>query len=392
MKRIKAFLLMIGFVMTVLMQSGLPVYAEEPSAALNVSAPSSVLVEASTGQIIYENNADAKLRPASVTKIMTMLLIFDALEEGKIKLVDEVVTSEHAKSMGGSQVFLEQGEIQTVNTLIKCIAVASGNDASVAMAEYIAGSEVEFVSLMNKRAQSLGMSNTHFEDCCGLTESENHYTTARDVAVMSRELITKYPEVHKYTSIWMEDITHNTAKGAANFTLASTNKLLKLYPYTTGLKTGSTSLAKYCLSATARKEGIELVAVVLAAPSSKERFQDAMTLLNYGYSVSQIYVDENKDTLPPLQVKKGVKQSVPVTYEGTYRYLDITGKNLAGVSKNVVMLEDVEAPIKKGQVAGNATYSLDGKELGKMNIVFSEAVAKAVYKDYLAIIASKYLL
>lgn len=392
MKRIKAFLLMIGFVMTVLMQSGLPVYAEEPSAALNVSAPSSVLVEASTGQIIYENNADAKLRPASVTKIMTMLLIFDALEEGKIKLVDEVVTSEHAKSMGGSQVFLEQGEIQTVNTLIKCIAVASGNDASVAMAEYIAGSEVEFVSLMNKRAQSLGMSNTHFEDCCGLTESENHYTTARDVAVMSRELITKYPEVHKYTSIWMEDITHNTAKGAANFTLASTNKLLKLYPYTTGLKTGSTSLAKYCLSATARKEGIELVAVVLAAPSSKERFQDAMTLLNYGYSVSQIYVDENKDTLPPLQVKKGVKQSVPVTYEGTYRYLDITGKNLAGVSKNVVMLEDIEAPIKKGQVAGNATYSLDGKELGKMNIVFSEAVAKAVYKDYLAIIASKYLL
>ena len=196
------------------------------------------------------------------------------------------MTSAYAQSMGGSQVFLEEGEMQTVDTLIKCIAVASGNDAAVAMAEFIAGSEEEFVSRMNEKAQELGMENTHFLDCCGLSDSDDHHTTARDVAVMSRELITQYPEVFNYTTIWMEDITHNTARGSSAFTLSSTNKLLKQYQWTTGLKTGSTSKAKYCVSATAKKNDIELIAVVMAAPDYKARFDDAVTLLNYGYSVS----------------------------------------------------------------------------------------------------------
>lgn len=196
-------------------------------------------MEASTGSVIYENNADEQLSPASITKIMTLILVFDALGEGDIELEDQVTTSAYAKSMGGSQVFLEEGEVQSVDTLIKCIIVASGNDACVAMAEYIAGNEQEFVKRMNERAAELGMSNTHFEDCCGLTDSDGHYTSARDVALMSRELITRYPQIFDYSGIWMENIIHTTAKGSSEFGLANTNKLLKQYQWATGLKTGS---------------------------------------------------------------------------------------------------------------------------------------------------------
>ena len=215
----------------------------------SIQAPSALLMEASTGQVIYEKDADTKRSPASITKIMTLILIFDALDSGKIKMTDEVVTSAHAKSMGGSQVFLEEGETQTVETMIKCIVVASGNDASVAMAEYIAGTEEEFVKMMNERAAGLGMTNTHFEDCCGLTDSPTHVTTARDIALMSRELINKYPQIHNYSTIWMENITHVTKQGTKEFGLSNTNKLLKMATNfnVTGLKTGSTSLAKYCL-------------------------------------------------------------------------------------------------------------------------------------------------
>ena len=238
--------------------------AEAPSAdtqaAVQIAAPSAVLMEASTGQIIYEKGADEKRSPASVTKVMTLILIFDALQSGKINLTDEVVTSAHAKSMGGSQVFLEEGEKQTVETLIKCIVIASGNDASVAMAEYIGGTEEEFVRMMNERAAGLGMANTHFVDCCGLTESPDHLTTARDIAIMSRELINKYPQIHNYSTIWMENITHVTKQGTKEFGLSNTNKLLKMATNfkVTGLKTGSTSIAKYCLSATAEKDGVRL--------------------------------------------------------------------------------------------------------------------------------------
>ena len=196
----------------------------DTQAAVQIAAPSAVLMEASTGQVIYEKGADEKRSPASVTKVMTLILIFDALQSGKIQLTDEVVTSAHAKSMGGSQVFLEEGEVQTVETLIKCIVIASGNDASVAMAEYIAGTEEEFVRMMNERAAGLGMTNTHFVDCCGLTESPEHLTTARDIAIMSRELINKYPQIHNYSTIWMENITHVTKQGTKEFGLSNTSR------------------------------------------------------------------------------------------------------------------------------------------------------------------------
>ena len=204
------------------------VFVNAAAEAVEVAAPSVCLMEASTGQVIYEKNADEKRSPASITKIMSLILIFDALEQGKIKMDDLVVTSAYAKSMGGSQVFLEEGETQTVETLIKCIVVASGNDATVTMAEYIAGSEDAFVQMMNDRAKTLGMDNTHFTDCCGLTEDPSHLTTARDIAVMSRELINKYPQIHNYSTIWMENIVHVTNQGTKEFGLANTNKLLKM--------------------------------------------------------------------------------------------------------------------------------------------------------------------
>ena len=261
------------------------------SANVAVSSPSVILIESSTGQVIYESNSTERRSPASITKIMTLLLTFEALKEGRVSLQDQVITSEYASSMGGSQVFLAQGEIQTLETMIKCIAVASGNDASVAVAEHIAGSEEAFVDLMNQKAAELGMVDTHFEDCCGLSDSDGHYSSARDVALMSRELTVKYPEVFDYTKIWMEDITHETKQGTTNFTLSSTNKLLKQYQWATGLKTGSTSKAKYCLSATASKDGIDLIAVVMGAPDYKVRFQDAQALLTYGFGVCKIYID-----------------------------------------------------------------------------------------------------
>lgn len=228
--------------------------------SLGISAPSAVLMEASTGTVVLEKNAHEKLPPASVTKIMTLLLIFDALSQGKIRMEDTVTTSAYAASMGGSQVFLEEGETQSVETMIKCIAVASANDASVAMAEHIAGTESLFVDMMNERAEELGMNDTHFVNCCGL-DTDGHLTTAYDIALMSRELIIKYPQIHTYSTIWMENITHTTKRGTEEFGLTNTNKLIRQYPYATGLKTGSTSQAKYCVSATAEKDGIELIAV-----------------------------------------------------------------------------------------------------------------------------------
>lgn len=361
-------------------------------AAPEVSAPSYILVEASTGQIICEKEADVRRSPASITKIMTLLLIFDHLDTGRIHLEDEVITSAHAKSMGGSQVFLEEGEVQTLDTMIKCIAVASGNDACVAVAEYIAGSEEEFVALMNQKAEDLRMDNTHFEDCCGLTDSDEHYTTARDVATMSRELVTKHPEVYNYTKIWMEDITHVTRQGSSTFTLSSTNKLLKQYEWTTGLKTGSTSKAKYCLSATASKDGIDLIAVVMAAPDNKVRFQDAMALLNFGYSVSNIYVDENKESLPSLAVKGGVEDEVNLSFAGEFRYLDTKGSNLSQIEETITLPELVEAPVTEGQAVGEAVYKLDGQRIGGVSIVAAKAVEKAGYKDYVIKVIHSFLL
>lgn len=361
-------------------------------ANVTVSSPSVILIESSTGQVIYELNSTERRSPASITKIMTLLLTFEALDAGKVSLTDEVTTSEYASSMGGSQVYLAAGEIQTLDTMIKCIAVSSGNDASVAVAEYIAGSEEAFVELMNERAAELGMTDTHFEDCCGLTDSDGHYTSARDVAVMSRELTTKHPDIFNYTTIWMEDIIHETRQGTIRFTLNSTNKLLKQYQWTTGLKTGSTSKAKYCFSATASKDGIDLIAVVMGAPDYKTRFQDAQTLLAYGFSVCDIYVDENEDALPQIAVEGGVSGQVAVKYQGEFRYLDVRGSNLASVEKVLELPDKVQAPIAEGSEAGRAKYFLNGDEIGSVPIVFAESMEKAVYLDYLRKIFSLFLL
>lgn len=349
---------------------------------LAVSAPSAILMEPKTGKVIYEKNADEVCLPASITKIMTMLLTFEALKEGKIKLSDEVITSAHAQSMGGSQVFLEAGELQTVDTLLKCIAVASGNDAAVAMAEHLCGSEEAFVQKMNEKAQELGMTNTHFTDCCGLTDSQEHHTSARDVAIMSRELVTNYPQVYDYTGIWMEDITHTTARGSSAFTLSSTNKLLKQYQWATGLKTGSTSKAKYCLCATARKDDLELIAVVMTAPDSQSRFADAAALLNYGYSVSSMYKDENKESILPLKVKGGVKESVPLVFASGFSYLDTQGNDIQMIQKNLKLPDIVQAPVKAGEQAGEAQYTLNGKLIGTVSVCYAASVEKATYKDY----------
>ncbi len=362
------------------------------NANVTVAAPSVILVEASTGQVIYEVNSTERRCPASITKIMTLLLAFEAMEVGKIKLDDSVMTSAYASSMGGSQVFLAEGEVQTLDTMLKCIAVASGNDASVAVAEHIAGSEEAFVGLMNEKAMELGMMDTHFEDCCGLTNSDNHYTSAKDVAIMSRELITKYPDIFHYTQIWMEDITHETRQGTSTFTLSSTNKLLKQYQWTTGLKTGSTDKAKYCISATASKDGIDLIAVVMGAPDYKARFQDAQTLLNYGYSVSDLYVDTNEDVLPKLMVDGGVAEEVALKYQGEFRYLDVQGNDMSQIEKVIELPETVQAPLCVGEQAGMARYVLNGKEIGSVPILYGEDVLKAGYGDYLKKIMGFFLL
>jgi D-alanyl-D-alanine carboxypeptidase (penicillin-binding protein 5/6) len=303
-----------------------------------------------------------------------------------------VTVSAYASSMGGSQVFLAENEVQTMETMIKCIAVASGNDASVAVAEYIAGGEEAFVDQMNQKAAELGMADTHFEDCCGLTDSDGHYTTAMDVAIMSRELTVKYPQVFEYTGIWMEDITHETRQGSSTFTLNSTNKLLKQYQWATGLKTGSTSKAKFCLSATATKDGIDLIAVVMGAPDYKARFKDAQTLLSYGFNVSDLYLDENTDVLEDLRIEGGVEDTVPVRYQSEFRYLDTEGNSLDGVKKTIELPEEAQAPVAKGAEAGRAVYLLNGVEIGSVPILYENDVAKAVYKDYLFKIMEFYLL
>lgn len=352
-------------------------------AAPDITSPSYIVMEASTGRVICEENANEKRSPASITKIMTLLVTFDQIEKGRVHMTDQVVTSAYAKSMGGSQVFLEEGEIQSLETLIKCIAIASGNDASVAVAEHVAGSEPEFVRMMNDRAEQLGLTGTHFLDCCGLSDSDEHYTTAADVAKMSRELITKYPQVLDYTGIWMEDITHVTNKGSETFTLSSTNKLLKLYNWTTGLKTGSTSKAMYCLSATAKKDDLEMIAVVLGAPTNKARFNDAMALLSYGYSVSRLYEDSNQDTLPNLPVKGGVQDYLRLAYGDTFRYVDVDGNDLSLIEKELVLEPEVVAPIEEGQAVGEMVYKLKGTRIGSVSIQAAQAVPKARYMDCL---------
>nr|WP_243128490.1 MULTISPECIES: D-alanyl-D-alanine carboxypeptidase family protein [Oscillospiraceae] len=346
----------------------------ESAGSVTVTAPSVFLMEASTGKVLYEKDADTRRPPASVTKVMTILLIYDALSAGKIHKEDVVPTSEYAASMGGSQVFLEAGEEQTVDTLLKCIVVSSANDACVAMAEYISGTEEAFVQQMNERAKGLGMENTVFKNCNGL-DTDGHVTTARDIALMSRELITKYPDVYEYTKIWMDTIVHKTKKGEEEFGLSNTNKLIRQYSYATGLKTGSTGEAKFCLSATAQKDGIDLIAVIMAAPDVKTRFADAQTLLNYGFSICRKYEDPDWESVQKtVKVERGEEDQVKVVQKSGFSYLDVSGADLSGVEKKVVPKASLKAPVKKGQKAGTVQYLLNGEKIGEVELAAADDV------------------
>lgn len=348
---------------------------------LQLESPSAVLIEGSTGTVIFDKNKDERLKPASVTKVMTMLLIFEAIEAGQLTLTDEIRVSEHAASMGGSQVFLEPNEVQTVDTMLKCISIASANDASVAMAEHIAGSEEEFVVRMNERAKELGMNNTNFVNSCGL-DVDNHYTSAYDIALMSKELITRFPQISNYATVWMDTFVHTTRKGTSEFGLTNTNKLIKSYSGITGLKTGSTSQAKYCLSATAKRNDMDLIAVILAAPDTKTRFSEAAKLLNYGFANYSIYKDSNTDTvIEPVRVVKGVKDTVVGKPQGDFSYLSGQGTKSSDITKDIVLLEEIPAPLKANDKIGEIIYYINNEKIGTVDILASEDIAKAKYKD-----------
>lgn len=357
---------------------------------LKLESTSAVLIEGSTGKIIYEKNKDERLYPASITKIMTLLLIYQALEEGKFTLNDEVSVSEHAASLGGSQVFLEPYEVQTVETMIKCIAIASANDASVAMAEFVAGTEEEFINRMNTKAKELGMNNTNFVNSYGL-DADGHFSTAYDVALMSKELVGKYPEISNYSTIWMDTIIHKTKKGESEFGLNNTNRLVRFYEGVTGLKTGSTGLAKYCLSATANRDGMDLIAVVLAAPSTKIRFNEGAKLLDYGFANYELYIDDNKDLeITPIPIGKGVKDDLNYKVQKDFTYLCDKDTNPEEISKSVRLEEKVNAPININDRVGEVVYSVNNKEIGKVDILAAETVEKAKYKNCLSKAFSKF--
>ncbi len=363
---------------------------ESAGSAPSVTSPSALLMDAATGTILYEKNSTEERPLASVTKIMTLLLIFQALEAGQIHFEDTVTISEHAASMGGSQVYLEPNETQTVETLIKCITVASANDACVAMAELISGSEDTFVQKMNETAASLGMTHTNFVNCCGL-DADNHYSCANDIALMSRELAVNHPTVFDYTKIWQEDIIHHTARGDSAFTLSNTNHLLKQYPYATGLKTGFTSKAGFCLSATAAKDSLSLIAVVMGATSSKERIADVKSMFDWGFANCRVYTDENQDIIPDILVSRGRQSQLPLRYESAFHYLDI--KNTGGELKKKLELPDhVEAPIQKDDVIGKAVYKLNGENVGSVNILAVDSIPLLTLKNAWVQIVSRFFI
>ncbi len=343
---------------------------------LGLQSKSAVLMEADTGTVLYEKNAHEKLPPASVTKVMTLLLIYDAVNEGKIGWDDMVTVSEHAASMGGSQVFLEPMEQQSVKELTKCIAIASANDGAVAMAEYIAGSEDAFVEMMNKRAKGLGMNDTTFINACGL-DVDGHITSAYDIALMSKELITKYPDVFQYTTTWMDTIVHKTKRGDEEFGLTNTNKLLKWYDGATGLKTGSTGKALYCLSGTAERNGVKLIGVVMAAPDHKLRFQEVMKMFDYGFAnygkTTGLPVGEE---VGEINVYKGKEESAKVVVGNEISILIKKGDS-ADMENEIVLLESINAPFEKGAKAGEVIYKIDGKEVGRADLITAEDMEKA---------------
>lgn len=360
--------------------------------AVDISAVSAVLIEGSTGNIIYEKDKDKELVPASITKIMTLTLIFEALDNGKLTLETPVSVSEYAASMGGSQVFLEPNETQTVDTMIKCISIASANDAAVAMAEKIAGSEEAFVKKMNEKAVALGMKHTQFKNCTGLDDNieSGHFSSAYDVALMSRELITKHPEISNYSTVWMDTIIHKTKKGETEFALTNTNKLVRFYDGITGLKTGSTSKAKYCLSASARRDDMDLIAVIMAAPDHKKRFSEAQALLDYGFANCHIYRDTDiAQALKPVPVQGGKEDQVVPVPKSTFSYLLKNEDSSAAPTRKISYFDAQKAPLKKGAPVGSVEYYEKDKKIGSVVLAASKDIPAAGFTDYLLALTKK---
>ncbi len=346
-----------------------------------LASPNAILMERDTGEILYQKDEHKKLPPASVTKIMTLLLVFEAIDSGKISFEDIVTVSDYAASMGGSQVFLEPGEQMTLNDMLKATIISSGNDSAVALAEHIAGSEEEFVARMNKRAEELGMKDTTFKNCTGL-DSEGHITSAHDIALMSRELL-KHDKIKDYTTIWIDSLRNGA------FQLANTNKLIRTYRGITGLKTGSTSVAKYCLSATAERDGMELIAVIMSAPTSKDRFSDAKKLLDFGFSNYSLYNGIHDIELPSLPVTLGKVDSVTLDFGKSPSVL--VGKDdIPGITQTIDIPDKLDAPVEKGQNIGSIKITSGEKKLSEIPIIVAESVERldwiGVFKSLLSII------
>lgn len=376
MKKVICFFICVCFMM-----HSVVVFAEG-NTDLGLNAKSAILMEESTGNILYESNPDERLPIASVTKVMTMVLIMEAVDSGKISLDDMVTVSENAMSYGGSTMFLETGEQLTVNDMLKGIAVASANDGCVAMAEHLAGSESAFVDMMNEKAKELGMENTHFMNTNGLDE-DDHYSSARDVAIMSRELM-KHETIFNYTSIWMD-----TLRGG-KFQLANTNKLIRFYDGANGLKTGSTSKALCCLSAAAKRNDMQLIAVVLGAPTSAERFASAKSLLDYGFANYAVNTQITAgDEVQKIAVEKGVDKEVGVVAGDSCSTLVKKGQE-DNITKEIKIDETITAPIEAGQKIGTMTISRDGEVIADIDLNASSAVEKKgiglIIKDFFATI------
>lgn len=344
--------------------------------SLEVAAPSAVLMEAATGTVLYEKDAHTPLPPASVTKIMTLLLVMEALDAGRIGWDDTVTASEAAAAKGGSQVYLEAGEQMSLQEMLKSVVVVSANDCATALAEHVAGSEAAFVELMNRRAQELGMENTHFVNCTGLDDepdAETHLTTAYDIALMSRALL-KHDEIRDYTTIWMDSVRNG------EFGLANTNKLVRFYQGTTGLKTGYTSAAGHCLSASAERDGVEFIAVVLHCATSGERFQAAKQLLDYGFANYTLAQPDPETEIPPVPVVLGTQESIVPVPDNDDPVLIEKGQ-AAGITTRVEVADQVRAPVEAGQRLGTLTLQSDGAPLAAIPLVAPEAVPRRTWWD-----------
>ena len=350
---------------------------------LNLECESAILVEAATGTVLYEQNADAALPPASVTKIMTLLLVMEAIDSGNLALTDELQASEYAASMGGSQVFIEPGENMCVEDLLKSVVVASANDAAVVLAENIAGSVEGFVEKMNNRAKELGMTSSEFENPTGLDDNAiRHVTSARDIAIMSRELL-KHDTILNYTNIWMDTIRNG------EFGLTNTNRLIRYYNGANGLKTGSTSKAKFCISATAKRDGMQLIAVIMASPTRDIRNECAKKLLDFGFA-NYTVTEFEEGTAGGVRVLGGVKEEVVTCYPAKSL---LVGKGLGkDIERKVVIPDSINAPIEAGTKIGEIVYSLNGVEIGKVDITAGESVSRLTYWETVGRIVKKFLI